>query len=70
MKYKGCQIDPPEQTTFKKPSLICVKVNESRYEQCGVTPHFSTWENLLRKIYWEKININKDYKKILRNIKY
>ena len=23
------------------------KVNESRYKQCGVTPHFSTGQNLL-----------------------
>ena len=34
-----------------------MKVNESRYKQYGVTPHFSTGENLLQKIlredkYW------------------
>ena len=27
-----------------------IKVHESRYEQCGVTPHFSTGQNLLKKI--------------------
>ena len=30
------------------------KVNESRYKQCGVTPHFSTGQSLLKK-YWEKL---------------
>ena len=33
-----------------------IKVNESRYNQHRVTPHFSTGQNLLKK-YWEKINI-------------
>ena len=28
-----------------------VKVNESRHKQCGVTPHFSTGQNLLKKIF-------------------
>ena len=27
-----------------------IKVNESRHKQCGVTQHFSTGENLLKKI--------------------
>ena len=31
--------------------------NESQYKQCGVTPHFSTGQNLLKK-KWEKINID------------
>ena len=34
-----------------------IKVNESQYKQCGVTPHLFTRENLLKKIlrkdkYW------------------
>ena len=28
---------------------ISIKVNESRYKQSGVTPHFSTWQNILKK---------------------
>ena len=28
-----------------------VKVNESRHKQRGVTPHFSTGQNLLKKIF-------------------
>ena len=31
-------------------NLFAIKVNESRYKQFGVTPHFSTGENLLKKI--------------------
>ena len=27
-----------------------LKVNESRYKQCGVTPHFSTGQKLLKRI--------------------
>ena len=27
------------------------KVNESRYKQCGVIPHFPTGQNLLQKIF-------------------
>ena len=27
-----------------------LKVNESQYKQCGVTPHFSTGKNQLKKI--------------------
>ena len=34
-----------------------LKVNESRYMKCGVTPHFSNRQNLLKK-YREKINID------------
>ena len=34
-----------------------LKVNESRYKQCLVTPHFSIRQNLLKK-YQEKINID------------
>ena len=34
-----------------------LKVNESRYKQCLVTPHFSNGQNLLKK-YQEKINID------------
>ena len=37
---------------------LAVKVNESRYKQCGVTSHFSTRQNLLKKKYWEKIDID------------
>ena len=33
------------------------KVSESRYNQCGVTPHFPTGQNLLKK-------------KVLRKYKY
>ena len=39
-----------------------IKVNESRYKQCGVTPQFSTGQILLKKIlnkyrknYWKNI---------------
>ena len=39
-----------------------IKVNESRYKQCGVTPQFSTEQILLKKIlnkyrknYWKNI---------------
>ena len=38
-------------------SFGIIKVNKSRYEQCEVTPHFSTRQNLLKK-YWKKINID------------
>ena len=31
-------------------SCFIVKVNESRHKQYGVTPHFSTGQNLLKKI--------------------
>ena len=29
-----------------------------QYKQCGLTPQFSTGQNLLKKKYWEKINID------------
>ena len=48
---------------FEIPSL---KVNESRYKQCGVIPHFSTRQNLLKKML-RKININTINKEILFN---
>ena len=37
--------------------MLWIKVSESRYKQCGVTPHFSAGKNLLKKIlredtYW------------------
>ena len=37
--------------------MALTKANESQYMQCGVTPHFSTGQNLLKKIlrkdrYW------------------
>ena len=38
------------------------KFNESRYKQGGVTPHFSTGENPLKK-YQEKTNIGKYWQK-------
>ena len=41
----------------KKNRYSFLKVNESRYKQCGVTPHFSTRQNLLKK-YREKVNID------------
>ena len=28
----------------------CIKVNESRHKQCGVTPHFSSAQNPLKKL--------------------
>ena len=37
-----------------------VKVNESRFKQCGVTQDFSTGQNLFKKIL-RKINIGKNY---------
>ena len=30
--------------------MALTKANESQYMQCGVTPHFSTGQNLLKKI--------------------
>ena len=45
---------------FKEKIELCtverskVNSNESRYKQCGVTPHFSTG----KKIYCEQINID------------
>ena len=43
-----------------------IKVNESYYKQCGVTPHFSTGQNILSKDkYWQKL-----LKKISREGKY
>ena len=41
---------------FQDNFLLILKVNESRYKQCGVTPHFFTGQNLLNNI--EKINID------------
>ena len=38
--------------------FVQFKVNESRYKQRGVTPHFSTGQNLLENILREKINID------------
>ena len=37
---------------FKKGKFLSVniKVNESQYKRCGVTPPFSTRKNLLKKI--------------------
>ena len=29
--------------------MLWIKVSESRYKQCGVTPHFSAGKNLLKK---------------------
>ena len=46
---------------IKGPYVSRVKVNESRYNQCGVTPHFSTGQNLLKKKYSEKVNIGKNH---------
>ena len=34
------------------------KVNELRYEQCWVTPHFSAGENLLKKLLRKDKNID------------
>ena len=41
-----------------------IKVNESSYKQCRVIPHFSTGQNLLKKIlrkdkYWQKVSTEK-----------
>ena len=52
------------ETDRQKPCVqvigfIKFKVNESRYKQCGVNPHFSTAQNLLRT-YWEKNILRKD----------
>ena len=33
----------------KRPILNKVKVNKSRYKQCGVTPYFSPRQNLMKK---------------------
>ena len=40
------------------------KVNESQYEQCGVTQHFSTGQNLLKKI----LRKNKNWHNQLRTV--
>ena len=37
--------------------MLWIKVSESQYKQCGVTPHFSAGKNLLKEIlrkgtYW------------------
>ena len=40
-----------------KDQKITLKVNESQYKQCGVTPHFSTGQNVFKK-YWEKMSID------------
>ena len=40
---------------FRKKTLT-FEVNETRYKQCGVTPHFSKEQAPLKKI-WEKVNI-------------
>ena len=39
---------------------MLLKVNESWSKQCGVTLNFPTGQNLLKKKYWEKINIGKN----------
>ena len=40
----------------------CIKVNDSRYKQCEVTPHFSTGPNLLKKnIVLRKDTIEKSF---------
>ena len=39
---------------------IPFKVNESQYKQCGVTPLFSTWQILFKKVL-KNINIGKNY---------
>ena len=44
------------------------KVNESRSKQCGLTPHFSTGQNLLKK-YLVKINIDIILREAFREIR-
>ena len=42
--------------------LSKLKVNESRYKHCGVTPHISTGKNIQKKNdKWGKIKICKNY---------
>ena len=44
------------------------KVNESRSKQCGLTSHFPTGENLLKK-YLVKINIDIILREAFREIR-
>ena len=39
-----------DNTRGRRLKTCLSKVNESPYEQCGKTPHFSKGQNLLRKI--------------------
>ena len=38
-----------ELLEFQDNFALILKINESRYKQFGVTPHFSTGKNLLKK---------------------
>ena len=35
-----------------------LKVNESRYKQYGITPHFSIGQNLLKKEMLKKVDVD------------
>ena len=43
-------VSRPHISTFSDKFYSQLKVNESRYKQCGATPHFSTGQTLLKKI--------------------
>ena len=57
IKIKLPTFDKQKKQKKQKNRYSFLKVNESRYKQCGVTPHFSTRQNLLKK-YREKVNID------------
>ena len=46
--------------------IASLKINESRYKQCGIIPHFSTRQNLLKKML-RKMNIDIINKEMLFN---
>ena len=50
--------------------IIVFKFNESRYKQCGVTPHFPTRQNILKKILRKDKYRQRLLNKILRKVKY
>ena len=40
-----------------------IEVNESRYEHCGVTPYFSTEQNLLKAILRKEKYLHNQFRK-------
>ena len=66
------------ESSKKRVTFLDLKVNESQDRQCRVTPHSSTGQNILKKIlrdhkhwqkYWkiyrEKVNVDKNYWKMV-----
>ena len=53
-----------------KTKILTLKVNESRCKQCGITSHFSTGQNLWKKIltlYYDIINQEKLFNRSTRH---